>query len=151
MAYYISLQKETLTSQCMCAAVFGISSHLLYYIRGRRDRQALSIIIYHILLGSASLGIQISNSNITSGFLRHVFVSASYLTALFASTTFYRLFFHRLRYYPGPLAAKITNLYAPFLNKDGKMHEERLRLFKEYGDFVRIGMLHLLSINLLLT
>ncbi|UKZ52617.1 hypothetical protein TrVGV298_006398 [Trichoderma virens] len=61
----------------------------------------------------------------------------SYFMALFTSISVYRLFFHRLRHFPGPFAAKLTKFYGPYSAWDGKLHVKHIKLFEEYGDIVR--------------
>lgn len=67
----------------------------------------------------------------------------SFLVGLFTSTAIYRLFFHRLRHFPGPWAAKLTRFYAVTLSQTSgfQYHLELDRLHREYGDFVRTGLL----------
>ncbi|KAK8029550.1 hypothetical protein PG993_010841 [Apiospora rasikravindrae] len=61
-----------------------------------------------------------------------------------ATLVIYRLFFHRLHRFPGPLAAKLSRFYAARASADGlQMHLATQRLHDEYGDFVRTGPRHL--------
>lgn len=120
-----------LSRQCLAGATVGLLSHILYFIRGYHDTQTLGIIIAHIA-GYTTLLVL---SNLSTATL----IFASYLSTLFTSITIYRLFFHRLRRFPGPLAAKITRLYGPYTNRHGRMHQEQTALFQKYGDIVRIG------------
>jgi hypothetical protein len=60
--------------------------------------------------------------------------------SLAASIAVYRLFFHRLRSFPGPWGAKLSRFYAVSLaSKDLQYHLELQNLRKKYGDFVRTG------------
>lgn len=65
----------------------------------------------------------------------------SFLTGLGASTVIYRLFFHRLRHFPGPWGAKVSRLYTVWISKRSgfKYHLELEKLHVEFGDFVRTG------------
>jgi hypothetical protein len=67
----------------------------------------------------------------------------SFLAALGASTVVYRLLFHRLRHFPGPLGAKISRFYTVWVTKRSglRYHLELERLHAEFGDFVRTGSL----------
>ncbi|KAH8829006.1 cytochrome P450 [Flagelloscypha sp. PMI_526] len=66
---------------------------------------------------------------------------------LWLSIALYRLFFHRIRAFPGPWLAKLTRLYAFRLNNETlQMHLKIKELHEEYGDFVRVGPREL-SIN----
>ena len=65
----------------------------------------------------------------------------SFLASLGATTVVYRLFFHRVRHFPGPLGAKISRFYNVLITKRSgfKYHLELENLHSEYGDFVRTG------------
>lgn len=57
------------------------------------------------------------------------------------STSIHRLFLHRCRAFPGPLAAKLTRFYAAHLNaKDVQFYKELGKLHENYGDYLRMGM-----------
>ncbi len=56
----------------------------------------------------------------------------------------YRLFFHPLARYPGPLLAKITNLYGGYHAWTGDLHIDMLRCHEKYGDHVRYATNRLL-------
>ncbi|KAH6704365.1 putative cytochrome P450 [Leptodontidium sp. MPI-SDFR-AT-0119] len=51
----------------------------------------------------------------------------------------YHLFFHPLSKYPGPLLAKVTDLYSVYHNYIGDIHIDALRCHEQYGTFVRYG------------
>lgn len=53
--------------------------------------------------------------------------------------TIYRLSLHPLAKYPGPLLAKVTNLYAVYHAYIGDLHLDMFRCHEMYGDFVRYG------------
>jgi hypothetical protein len=126
--------------QYVLAALAGFLSHALYFIRGHRDTEALSIITMHLLLGIGVAMVQTCQFGVSGGFTRTCIITSLYYTALFTSIIIYRVFFHRLHRFPGPHAAKVTNLYGPYLNRNGKMHDEYIKLFRKYGDIVRVGM-----------
>ncbi|KAK4442620.1 Isotrichodermin C-15 hydroxylase [Podospora aff. communis PSN243] len=58
----------------------------------------------------------------------------------------YRLFFHPLAKYPGPLLAKLTDAYMLYYAWRGDRHLEFWRLHEKYGRFVRFGP-NSLSVN----
>ncbi len=51
----------------------------------------------------------------------------------------YRIYFHPLSEYPGPLLAKITSLYAAYHGYAGDIHLNVLACHLRYGNFVRYG------------
>ena len=52
----------------------------------------------------------------------------------------YRVFFHRLRNFPGPVLASVSKFWHVAHCLDSKNHILLERLHEEYGDFVRIGV-----------
>jgi hypothetical protein len=127
---FSSLQHD-LGLQCLTGTSAGFLSHILYFIRGYHDTSILRILILHLTAYTALY--------ILLGLGSATLISTSYVLALFASITVYRLFFHPLRRFPGPIAAKITKLYGPYLARNGKLHIEQNKLFATYGNIVRIG------------
>lgn len=65
----------------------------------------------------------------------------SFSAGLGASTALYRLFFHRLRNFPGPWGAKLSRFYTVgVIKKSGiRYHLKLEELHRKYGDFVRTG------------
>ncbi|KAH8886202.1 cytochrome P450 [Thozetella sp. PMI_491] len=125
---------------CLQAAIIGIASHLLFWIRGIWDPYASTILGAH-LVGYIILSAQQvwQHGTFMHGLATSTAVSISYLASLFISVTVYRLVFHPLRHFPGPFAAKVTKAYGIWMARNGKMHEEHLSLCEKYGDFVRTG------------
>jgi len=131
--------RDDLTRACAAAAVTGFLSHVLYFIKGYRDMQAFHILVGHVLAyGGITAGVA-TQSGIGRAFVVSTAVFAAYLASLFTSIVTYRLFFHPLRRFPGPLAAKITRFYGPWTARNRQMHLEQMKLFKQYGNIVRIG------------
>lgn len=68
------------------------------------------------------------------------FAGLSFNVGLLSSIGAYRLLFHRLRSFPGPLGAKLSRFYAVSLASKGlQYHLELKKLHEQYGDFVRTG------------
>ncbi|OJD35553.1 cytochrome p450 [Diplodia corticola] len=65
--------------------------------------------------------------------------ATGFLSSLAVSTIVYRLFFHRLRKFPGPLGAKISKFYSLYLSRNIQYHFELDKLHEKYGDVVRTG------------
>lgn len=124
----------------LAAATTGILSHVLYFIRGYHDSQSLRIFIIHVCVYAAICISFITKLGIWSGLFASSAIFATYLVSLFTSMVVYRVFFHPLRRFPGPLAAKVSKFYGLYNARNGQMHIEQNKLFKKYGDIVRIGM-----------
>jgi hypothetical protein len=67
---------------------------------------------------------------------------ASFWVSLWLWIGAYRAFFHPLRDYPGPFAAKLSKWWVVKQNwdTDSHFHRTQQQLQKEYGDYVRTGM-----------
>lgn len=72
--------------------------------------------------------------------LRTSVICISFNTGLALSIGTYRLFFHRLRRFPGPLGSKLTRFYDTYLAaKNVQYNKEVEKLHHQYGDFIRTG------------
>lgn len=125
----------------LAAALLGVASHLTYFIRGEHDFYARTYIMTWIILqttGFAVLNILLDLTVLQSLSTLSV-VSASFLASLFTSITIYRLAFHRLNKFPGPLSWKLTKWTHAIKNADalGYLHLDQLH--QKYGPIVRTG------------
>jgi hypothetical protein len=77
---------------------------------------------------------------ITQTVIRVAIVAVSFNAGLFTSMVIYRVFFHRLRRFPGPVGAKVTRFWSAWItSREVKYHKEVARMHEQYGDFVRTG------------
>jgi hypothetical protein len=85
----------------------------------------------HVLIGFTTL----------AAAARVTIIVSSFSAGIFGSILIYRLFFHKLRQFPGPLGAKIGKFYSVHLAiQKLQYHKEVARMHRQYGDFVRTGM-----------
>ncbi|KAK0641738.1 cytochrome P450 [Cercophora newfieldiana] len=133
-----SLHRDS-SFQFLAGATAGLLSHALYFVRGYHDTSILSILLVH----SAAYTTITTSFGLSSATL----IFASYLLTLFTSISLYRLFFHPLRHFSGPLPAKLTKLYGPYLARNGQLHIEQNKLFSQYGNIVRIAPNELLILS----
>ena len=132
------------TKTCIAAAA-GILSHLLVFIRNEHHIQApllfrlYSLLSLFLFVGEARIWDlnQSGQAAKTSALL-----VLSYGVSLFISIAVYRLFFHRLRKFPGPVGARVSKFWhvGKLLGRPNfKVLDE---LHQQYGDFVRTGEHH---------
>ncbi|OQU94838.1 hypothetical protein CLAIMM_01130 [Cladophialophora immunda] len=83
-----------------------------------------------------------------SGLICFVFTfNLCYLVALCLSIAIYRLFFHPLRKYPGPILGKLSKFHFSYICGTGTSHRYLESLHQKYGDIVRYGPNELSFIN----
>lgn len=66
-------------------------------------------------------------------------VTAAYLVTLFTSMTAYRLFFHRLRRFPGPFGARVSKIWHAWQVRSSENHLVMDKIYHQYGTFARTG------------
>lgn len=123
------------------SALSGITSHIVFFVHGELDRAAKQIFFGLLLAPTSilaifiSLGIPFLEASITTAT-----IWTSFLSGLAISILTYRLFFHPLRKFPGPVLARTTKWWGAFKTA-GKLQNHYLvrDLHQKYGDFVRIG------------
>jgi tryprostatin B 6-hydroxylase len=138
MAAMLYLQANSLP---IWAAILGLLSHWTYFIHGEHHMQAqlyfcifvASIpVIYYVEL-------RLHNYDSSDVIRAETEVFGAFLLSLFASMTIYRLFFHRLRHFKGPLGARISKIWHVWHVRHSQNHLVLDNLQQKYGTFVRTG------------
>ncbi|KAH8660217.1 cytochrome P450 [Xylariales sp. PMI_506] len=131
--------------QALLASLLGgVFIHVFVYRRGEWDLALHGLVVCYIATLS-SLGVLVhKGGNIYDGSAATaslvIRLGVAHFVGIFASMFFYRAFFHRLRIFPGPFQARISNLYPTYLRcKKLHLYEEVEKLHQQYGDFVRLG------------
>jgi Na+(H+)/acetate symporter ActP len=109
----------------------GIGMHLAFFIRGEWHLQAPLLLVSHLACFCILLGT-----------MKHAafWSITGYVLGLFSSILIYRVFFHRLRHFPGPLGARASKLWHVWKLQTGHQNHFLLpELHKRYGDFIRTG------------
>lgn len=133
------------------AGALGFLSHVGYFARGEHHLQA-----YRLFLAAITAPAVITT--ILSRFYAFSVVEAAlyatamwwaYFVALWTSMVVYRLFFHRLSGFDGPLMWKISKPFG-WLPAITKLDNYKVvaKLHQQYGDYVRTGMPILLSASI---
>ena len=130
-----------LPAQCALLAAAGILSHIGVFIRGEHHLQAPFLFRLYLLLAIALLLSQSAalSYNMKEAAYTSTYLISSYAAALFSSMTVYRVFFHRLRDFPGPPLAKVSKLWHMSKVLDAKQYLFLDGLRMKYGDYVRTG------------
>ena len=129
------------------AAAAGILSHNLIFIRNEHHIRAPQIFRFFLLL---TLFLFVAEARLwafndaAQAAENSAFILFSYNVSLFTSIAIYRIFFHPLRNFPGPLGVRVSKFWhvAKLLGQPNfKVLEE---WHQQYGDFVRTGEHHVL-------
>ncbi|KAF3026714.1 hypothetical protein E8E14_014727 [Neopestalotiopsis sp. 37M] len=124
-----------------CAALLGVILHHSVLRRYEVEQFMYKLIGGFALLTGGLMSAHVLNGH---GVLQTVFRSgvtmASLLGGTLISMVVYRVFFHRLRKFPGPWAAKVSKFYgASLAAKTVQYHKDVARMHEQYGDFIRTG------------
>jgi hypothetical protein len=81
-----------------------------------------------------------ANFSILQTLIRLAVVATSFNASLILSIAVYRLFFHRIRRFPGPFLSKVSRFSDVALAaKEVKYYREVGKMCETYGDFIRTG------------
>ena len=125
------------------AAAAGIFSHALIFIRNEHHIQAPQLFRFFCLLLPLFLFVGETRiwalSDSAHAARASALIMLSYSASLFTSIVIYRLFFHKLRKFPGPFGARVSKFWhvGKLLGQPNfKVLDD---LHEQYGDFVRTG------------
>ena len=123
----------------------GVLLHTTLYRHGEWDLFVPSLFGLYGLLSLCVVGWDQLSSPRTKDSLFGAFkgvacLDTSHILGIALSMTVYRLWFHRLKKFPGPFWARISNVYLTLLTAK-KLHaySEVEALHQKYGDIVRVG------------
>lgn len=125
----------------MLPMAMGVTVHLALFIHGEWHLYAPSIVIAHTSMTALFTALILfgSGSGVKHALAITVQTLLCYLLALFTSIGVYRVFFHRLRKFPGPLLARITKIWHMVHCLDSRNHLVLEKVYKKYGPIVRTG------------
>lgn len=124
------------------SAIAGVAAHYSLFIRGEWHLYVPKIVFGHMALACVVWSLMPNVSHHPADHLRvclSMFVC--YLGFLFSSITIYRLFFHRLRRFPGPKLAAVTKFWHVFAARSSTNYLVMQKLHEKYGKLVRTGEL----------
>lgn len=131
----------SLLQQASMAAASGVASHLCFYIHGEHHMKApilfkfYTVLFFILLYGE----VVVKDQGTFRGTTETLSISAAHTLSLLTSIAIYRIFFHRLRKFPGPFMAGVTKLWHTANVLDSQNHTLLDGLYEQYGDFVRTG------------
>jgi hypothetical protein len=125
------------------AFALGIVAHNLLFKYIELDIYLPHFFAISILTKSALTyaHIHFENVSVIESILKVSAETACFTVGVFLSMVIYRLFFHRIRRFPGPFWAKVSKIYAMRLAaKNVQYNVELEKLHEQYGDFIRTGI-----------
>ena len=128
--------------QVVAAGAAGVLIHNLTFIHGEWHLRAMIVLILHGLTYMSLILIELiyNESSWFAAMTMSSQIFGVYSLCLLGSISIYRVFFHRLRNFPGPFLASVSKFWHVAHCLDSKNHILLAKLHREYGDFVRIGM-----------
>ncbi|RDW89798.1 cytochrome P450 [Aspergillus mulundensis] len=128
-------------STLAASALAGVFSHIVYFKQGEHHLYGLFYLkLLLTAIPAATLLLSRTQSTPWTTALPLVLkLLSSYLAGIYTSTLLYRLLFHPLNKFPGPLPARLSSLWTPTQLTNNNMHTTLLNWHKRYGPIVRIG------------
>ncbi|KAI0427617.1 cytochrome P450 [Xylaria sp. FL1042] len=124
------------------ALTAGVASHLGFFRIGEHHLYSSLYALAAISAFSISIVVHYYFFELSTrvATLRTIAIATSYLGGLYSSLVTYRLFFHSLRGFPGPLGCKISSAwFATYMILRQDAFKQLETLHREHGNFVRIG------------
>ena len=128
-------------TELFIAGTGGVLCHNLIFIHGEWHVQASAILMLHTATCITLTFLQAFYRDLSwlPALSASLQICGMYLAGLFTSMSVYRLFFHRLCRFPGPVLARVSKFWHVAHCLDSKNHLLLDRLRQQYGDFVRTG------------
>lgn len=133
----------------LAAGLLGLLSHILLFIHGEWHMWASRLFWGAVCTSVAIFTLLLSHERVMTCMTVWEIVPPllAYLLGLFGSIVVYRVFFHRLRRFPGPFWASVSKFWHVYQCTDSRNHLLLDRLFKQYGPLVRTGTLRAINIS----
>ena len=118
----------------------GVGAHLTFFRRGEHHMDGLryvqtAIVAYAIAVyGAIHFGLGLTDAAIEISK-----IAAFFLAGVYSSLCVYRVFFHPLRKFPGPLGARLSDLYFSSYLRKRDAWRQLAALHKQYGNYVQLG------------
>ncbi|KAH8691814.1 cytochrome P450 [Talaromyces proteolyticus] len=123
------------------AICVGVTIHLIVFSRGEWERHVVtimwSIFLCQALICAATL--RFYGGLYLQSLLYTLTTMVGFSVGVFTSMSIYRIYFHRLRQFPGPLGARLSGFWSMGTALRGfQLYKKTQTLHRFYGDFVRI-------------
>ena len=139
-----NLADVNFNTQLFAAALLaGVTTHLVYFIRGEHHRGTVQIVKTYIALDIliALIFIRKNGGDLKTSAIEAAVVTTAYMLGLFGTMGIYRGFLHPLHRFSGPFLARFSNLYHSSLLGKSDNYRVIYNLHEQYGPIVRTGRL----------
>lgn len=135
------LAHRSLIMDIFAAGIAGLLSHWFIFTSGEWHLHATALLKFYSLSYAAITLTEVTVRHISwrQGFVLGSITCGVYALCLWGSMICYRLFFHPLNNFPGPVLARISKLWHLAHCHDSKNHLLMERMYAKYGSFVRTG------------
>ena len=125
----------------IASAACGFLSHILLFRQGEWHMRAFHILRFAVLVFTVltSIAYKLVARNIYYCLLLSLCLCTTYFFSLITSIIIYRLAFHRLKKFPGPILARATKFWNVYHCLSSKNHLLKMEIYQKYGDIVRTG------------
>ncbi|KAF2180461.1 cytochrome P450 monooxygenase-like protein [Zopfia rhizophila CBS 207.26] len=122
------------------AIALGVAAHNGIFINGEWHLRVPQILLGHIILFYTFwLLVSYTQNDEKKHHSVCIRMFGSYLGSLFSSILIYRLFFHRLKRFPGPRLAAATKFWHVWESRNSTNYLVMQKVHQNYGTFVRTG------------
>ncbi|KAL6879916.1 hypothetical protein HDV57DRAFT_100477 [Trichoderma longibrachiatum] len=125
------------------AFLVGIASHHPVFRPYEIDTYVWQLIFAYIAVTAALLArcVLTGGYQVTTALIYTLSIASVYNCSVLGSILVYRAFFHPLRHFPEPFAARLSRFYAMGkMIRSRKGYEDVQRLHEKYGDIVRVAI-----------
>lgn len=136
-----ALSKD-IPSLVLSATTLGVLSHVSIFRSLPVEEHLYSLLSFYaaVVIAVAIAYLSLTEFSPIQALFRIGCIASAFNAGLASSIAIYRLFFHRLRAFPGPWLSKLSRFYDAYLaGRNVQYNVEIARMHHEYGDFIRTG------------
>ena len=131
--------------EIFASGIAGLLSHRFLFASREWHLRATSLLKFYLLSYATITLYEVYMRHLgwRLGFVLSSIICGVYALCLWGSMIVYRIFFHPLRDFPGPVLARVSKLWHVAHCYDSKNHLLMEKLFAKYGSFVRTGRVNI--------
>lgn len=132
--------------------ILGLGVHLCVFIRNEWHRSIPAVVLAHFSFFVLISANETRHTESLSPAVQAVTLYfVLYIFGLFLSIAVYRIRYHPLQAFPGPVLARLSKFWHVYQCRSSQNHLLLESLRKEYGEIVRTGKISLLTLEYPLT